>query len=108
VYLTLSAQSRAVAETTTKVVTRLRPQIDTLNVTDTIEVIRFLRAVDTVLVRCDECARQLAKHRAFTDSAMKVKDDSIAKLNARLEACRGSRKWWAVTGFAGGVATCGR
>lgn len=105
-YITISKESKAVAETTHSVVTRFRTRVDSVIRTDTTRDTVFLRSLDTVFARCERCARQLDSLRKFTDSAMKAKDDTIYVLRVRVEKCRGSRPWWAVGGLALGTAGC--
>ena len=108
VYLNVSAKSAAVAETVTNTVTRFRILRDSVRITvsDTIEVKHFLTQLDTVFLRCDQCAEQLREHRRVSDSIIKVRNDTIASLRSQLASCKGRRPWWALGGVVAGITAC--
>lgn len=103
-------QSQATAETTRVTVTRLRTLVDTLP-GDTVYVPR--EVVRTVIRDCLACATQLDSLRAYADSALRAKDDSIVALRQRnfqlerqLVACKGQRPWYLVGGASAGLLAC--
>lgn len=108
VYIKASAKAAAVAETTTKVVTKTRTITDSvrINYTDTILVKEFITRVDTLLVQCDKCAKTLADFRLRSDSTIKVLRDSLALLSAKLASCKSQRPWIAIGGIALGGVVC--
>lgn len=110
VYLKVSEQSKAVADTVTKVLTRFKTVREStiVNIHDTVSVKEFIRLTDTVVVACTRCAEQLRLLRRVSDSIIKARDDTIYALRTRLQSCKGSRPWWAVTGLGAGVLACRR
>lgn len=95
-------QAEAVRDTVRVMVPRWQTRIDTLNVSDTVEVKVFLRSLDTVFVNCLRCADRI-------DSLVHV----IRQLRDSLDRCRQSehrakaqRPWVALGGLATGVLAC--
>lgn len=105
VYVGVTAKSDTVIRTTLKTVFDVRTVVDTLP-GDTIYVPRAV--IETLLVRCDECAAQLARHKQVCDSAQRAKDDSIAKLTRRIAQLERQRPWYALSGAVVGALACGR
>lgn len=103
VLIRLNAKTDTVRLTTTRSVHDVRTIVDTLP-GDTIYIARAV--VETLLVRCQQCAEQLERHQRITDSIIRVVRDSLAQCQAQKAAAKRERKWWALAGGAVGIAVC--
>lgn len=96
--------SKARAETTRLVVNRVKTLIDTLP-GDTVFVPK--EVIREVLVECESCAAKLERLAFVCDSLRKVREDSIAKLVARIAKLEKHRTYAAIGGaIVGGFAVC--
>lgn len=110
VYVTRSAKAETVAVTTLRTVRDTRTVLDSVFKTDTMwrrdTVVRVV--VESLLVQCERCGKELKAFRAMADSVHKADRDTIARLRRDLAACKGQRPWWAGGGLALGVLACHR
>lgn len=108
VYVTKSAKAETVAVTTLRTVRDSRIVLDSVFQTDTLwrrdTVVRVV--VESLLVQCERCGRELTAFRAFADTVQKANRDTIAQLRRDLTACKNQRPWWASAGLAVGVLAC--
>lgn len=97
-------ESKARAETTRMVVSKVKTLIDTLP-GDTVFVPK--ETIREVLVECESCAAKLERLAFICDSVRKVDRDSIARLNRRIAQLEKHRTYAAVGGLlAGGFVAC--
>lgn len=98
-----TAKAETVAVTTLRTVTNVRTRFDSIVLRDTLwqrdTVVRVV--VESLLVACETCARELTQFTRFADSVIKSRDDSIAKLNRALASCSKQKPWYAAAGFGG-------
>jgi ABC-type histidine transport system ATPase subunit len=108
VYVTRSAKAETIAVATLRTVRDTRTVFDSVFQTDTLwrrdTVIRVV--VESLLVQCERCGRELAAFRAFADTVQKANRDTITQLRRDLAACKTQRPWWASAGLAVGVLAC--
>ncbi len=101
-----SARAETVSVQTTRVVNNTRLVLDSVFARDTLwqhdTVVRVV--VESLLVQCERCARELSAFRLFADSVRVSDRDSIVKLNRALATERKRRSWWALGGLVAGVA----
>lgn len=109
VVITRSAKAETVAVTTLRVVTKTKTLLDSVFATDTLwlrdTVVR--ESIRTVVAQCEACANELANFRRFSDSVIRARDDSIAKLYARISKLEKQRPWYAAAGFGGAALIAG-
>ena len=100
-----SAKAETVAVSTLRVVRDTRTVLDSILLRDTLfhhdTVVRVV--VESLLVACERCGRELASFRLFSDSVIKSRDKAIADLTNALRKERSRRPWWAGAGLLVGV-----
>lgn len=100
-----SAKAETVSVSTLRVVRDTRTVLDSILLRDTLfrrdTVVRVV--VESLLVACERCGRELASFRAFSDSVIKSRDATIADLTNALRKERSRRPWWAGAGLLVGV-----
>lgn len=112
------SEAKAEAAATTQAVVSVRPLrdsvkallnllktqgVDTITDSVRVEVEKYIDRVDTVFAQCERCARKLDSLARWADSALKAKDDTIAKRNRQLAATKKRGHLEAALAFVGGV-----
>lgn len=100
---TVVIQRTAKAETVAVKTLRTVTLVDSILLRDTLwqrdTIVRVV--VESLLVACETCARELTRFTRFADSVIKSRDDSIAKLNRAYANCSRQKPWYAAAGFGG-------
>jgi hypothetical protein len=99
-YAEAATRADATADTVIQTVTKTRTLRDTLNITDTVQIREYITQTDTLLLRCEQCAKQLQTLRRIADSTIYV-------LRQELNRATNKERFWKRCGVFAGYGISG-